>query len=78
MSYWRLYRSILACGQADTCKRSAEPYMYCHGPSMQGAADAGIGSLVHHMGQALALAIETNRTLVVAPDPTYIYIGAER
>lgn len=27
----------------------------------------GIGSVVHHMGAALALAIDTNRTLVVAP-----------
>ena len=47
--------------------------LFIHGP-----ANAGIGSLVHHMGQALALAIESNRTLVVAPDPTFIYTEAER
>ena len=45
---------------------------------MHGPANAGIGSFVHHMGQALALAIESNRTLVVAPDPTFIYTEAER
>ncbi len=42
------------------------------------AAGVGIGSVVHHMGQALALAMEANRTLVVALDPTYIYTEAER
>ena len=42
------------------------------------AGDAGIGSVVHHMGQALALAIETNRTLVVAPDVSYPYTDTQR
>ena len=42
------------------------------------AGNAGIGSVVHHMGQALALAIETNRTLVVAPDSGYPYTDTDR
>ena len=42
------------------------------------AGNAGIGSAVHHMGQALALAIETNRTLVVAPDVGYPYTDTDR
>lgn len=40
--------------------------------------DAGIGSVVHHMGQALALAIETDRVLVVAPDIGYAYTDTDR
>ena len=34
--------------------------------------------MVHHMGQALALAIETNRTLVMAPDVGYPYTEPQR
>ena len=47
-------------------------------PDCTKAGDAGIGSVVHHMGQALALAIELNRTLVVAPDVGYPYTDTER
>jgi hypothetical protein len=37
---------------------------------------SGIGSALHHMGQALALALQLGRVLVVAPDRGYPYYDA--
>ena len=36
---------------------------------MLDCAHAGIGAVGHHMGQALSLAIQLNRTMVLAPGP---------